>query len=84
MCCATDNHNYMRHTCTKEFLDSNFNEAVIDKISNFHEIAPNSTYINRNFSIIFAIFLDQLLHPLNFMTGTCQEYSFSFLPVVSR
>ena len=24
-------------------LDSNFNEAVIDKISNFHEIAPNFT-----------------------------------------
>ena len=25
MCCASDNHNYMCHTCAKEFLDSNFN-----------------------------------------------------------
>ena len=38
MCCASDNHNYMCHTCAKEILNSNFSEAVIDKISNFHEI----------------------------------------------
>ena len=44
MCCAADNHNYMCHACAKEFLDANLNKAVIDKISNFHEIAPNSTY----------------------------------------
>ena len=25
MCCAADNHNYICHTCAKEFLDSNFN-----------------------------------------------------------
>ena len=43
MCYAADNYNYMYHTCAKEFLDWNFNEAVIDKISIFHEIAPNST-----------------------------------------
>ena len=48
MCYAADNHNYMCHTCAKEFSDSNFNSAVIDKISNFHEIAPN-THINHNF-----------------------------------
>ena len=24
MCCAADNHNYMCHTCAKEFSDSNF------------------------------------------------------------
>ena len=30
--------------CAKGFLDLNFNEAAIDKISNFHEIAPNFTY----------------------------------------
>ena len=41
MCCAADNH--MCHTCAKEFLDSNLNQAVIDKVSNVHEIAPNST-----------------------------------------
>ena len=31
----------MRHICAKGFLDSNFNSAVIDKISIFHEIAQN-------------------------------------------
>ena len=44
MCCAADNHNYICHTCAKELLDSNFNQADIDKISNFHKIAPNFTY----------------------------------------
>ena len=44
MYCASDNHNYMCHTCAKEFSDSNLNIAVIDKISNIHEIAPKSTY----------------------------------------
>ena len=33
----------MCHICAKEFWDSNFNQAVIDKISDFHEIAPNIT-----------------------------------------
>ena len=57
MCCATDNHNYMFHTCAKEFLDSNFNKAVIDKISNFHKIGPNSTYSHKSyFSSIFETF----------------------------
>ena len=40
MYCAADNHNYMCRICAKELLDLNFNEAVIDKISIFHEIAP--------------------------------------------
>ena len=64
MCCAADNQNYMCHTCAKEFLNSNLNYAVIDKISNVYEIAPNSTY-----SHIFKYicnFLDQLLHPYKF------------------
>ena len=43
--CTADNHNYMYYICAKEFLDSNFNQAVIDKISNFHKIAPNYTYL---------------------------------------
>ena len=42
--CATDNHNYMCHIYVKGILDSKFNEAVIDKISNFHEIDRNFTY----------------------------------------
>ena len=44
MCCTSDNHNYMCHTCAKEFFNSSFNWAVIDKISNFHDIAPNFTF----------------------------------------
>ena len=48
MFAAADNHNYMCHICAKEYFDSNVNEAVIDKISNFHEIAPNSTYSNKS------------------------------------
>ena len=48
MCCALDDHNYMCHTCAKTILDSNLNYAVIDKISNFHEIAQNSTYSHKS------------------------------------
>ena len=33
MWCVADNHDYMWcHICAKGFLDSNFNEAVIEKI----------------------------------------------------
>ena len=38
MWCAADNHNYMCHISAKGFLDSNLNEAVIDKISNFQKL----------------------------------------------
>ena len=34
----------MCHVCGKGFLDSNYNQAVIDKILTFHDIAPNFTY----------------------------------------
>ena len=44
MWCASDDHNNVCHICAKELLDSNFNEAVIVKISSFNEIAPNFTY----------------------------------------
>ena len=42
---ASDNHSNMYHIFAKELLDSNFNQAVIDKISIFQEIAPNLTYL---------------------------------------
>ena len=48
MWCAVDNHNYIRHICAKGFLDSNFDKVVIDKISHFHEIAPNFTYSQKS------------------------------------
>ena len=44
MWCAAGSHSYMSHLCAKAVLDSNFDYAVIDKISNFQEIAPNFTY----------------------------------------
>ena len=44
MWCAADNYNNMCHICAKELLDSNFNWAVIDKISNFNKITPNFTF----------------------------------------
>ena len=72
MWCAAGNHNYMSHVCAKGFLDLNFNQAVIDKISNLLEIAQNFTYISLYF------------FPMNSMAGTCRECTFSFLPVVSR
>ena len=59
----------------KRILNLSFNQAVTDKISNFHKIATNSTYINRNFSSIFATFQINCFIPLSFMAGTCEEYS---------
>ena len=44
MWCVADNLNYMFQMCAKGFSDSNFDEAIIDKISVFHEISPNFTY----------------------------------------
>ena len=32
MWCAAENHNIVGHICEKEILDSNFDEAVINKI----------------------------------------------------
>ena len=43
MWCVADNH-YTCHICAKGYLDTNFNQAVIEKISNFYEIAPNFAY----------------------------------------
>ena len=40
MWCAADNHNYVYHICAKGLLDSNFNKAVIDKMSNFQKKYP--------------------------------------------
>ena len=48
MWCAADNHNYMCYLSAKGFEDSNFNEVVIDKILNFHEIVRNFTYSQKS------------------------------------
>ena len=86
MCCAADNHNYMCHTCAKELLDLNLKiKQLLTKYRIFMKLPQiPHIHINRNFSSIFATFQTNCFIPINFMAGTCQEYSFSFLPVVSR
>ena len=81
---AEGNHSFMFQICAKGFLDSNFNKAV-DKISIFHEITQNFTYSQKpHFFKYKWNFLDQVLLPYKFKVGKWEEYSFSFLPVVSR
>ena len=48
MWCAEDNHSYVCRICAKGISDSNFKKAVIDKISSFHEVAPNFAYSQKS------------------------------------
>ena len=66
MRCATDNHNNMCHTCAKGLLNSNFNQAVIYKISSFHEIAPNFTFTKIAIFKLNWRLIDQLVLPYKF------------------
>ena len=68
MWCASDNHNYMCHTCAKEFLNLSLIKSSYWQNINFFTILPQISHFhkNRNFSSIFATFLDQLLHPYKF------------------
>ena len=85
MWCASHNHNNMRHIRAKELLDSIFNEAVIYKISIFNEIAPNFTYSQKSQLLKYNWdFGANRFFPINFMAVTCEECTFSFLPVVRR
>ena len=67
MCCASDNHNYMCHTCAKELLDL-WIKQLLTKYQIFTKLAQiPHIHINRIFSSIFGInFLDQLLHPYKY------------------
>ena len=58
MLCCRKSH-YMCHTCAKEFLDSNFNQAVIDKISN----CPKFHIFTK--IIIFKVYANCFI-PMNF------------------
>ena len=69
---AEDYHSYMSNICAKEFSDSNFNEAVIGKISIFQEIASDWN------------FLDQLLLLYKFHSSSKRGISFSILSVVHK
>ena len=50
--------------------------TILPQISHFHKF--------RNFSSIFATSETNCFIAKNFMAGTCQENSFSFLPVATR
>ena len=57
----------MCHMCAKGLLDLNFHKATVDKISIFHEIAPNFTYSQKSSSLKHNWnFLDQLFLPYKF------------------
>ena len=43
MCCASDNHNYMCHTCAKEFQIRASIKQLLTKYQIFTNIAPNFT-----------------------------------------
>ena len=56
--CNADNHDYICHIRAKGFVDSDINEAVIDKISNFQEIAPNFTFHIFTKILFFKVWLE--------------------------
>ena len=76
MWCVADTHNNMCHIYVKGFLDSNFFN-FIDKILNFHKIAPNFTYSQKLYFIKYNWnFLDQLL--LLYWPGHVRNLFFHF------
>ena len=71
--------------CEKEFSVSNFDQAVIVKMSIFQETFPNFTYSQKLYIFqSYWKFLDQLPLPYRLQTVAREEYSFSVLPVVRR
>ena len=65
MLCSRWSQLYVSHMCKRIFRFKL--QAVTDKISNFHEIVPNSTYSHKlQFFKYICNFLDQLLHPYKF------------------
>ena len=74
--CEADNHNNnMCHICAKELYDLNFNQAVIYKISNFNEIAPNLTY-TYNWNLLDQLLLSYKFHGRD-MSGIYLFFFFS-------
>ena len=67
----------------KVLLDSNFDEAVIYKISSFHDIAPNFTYSHKSYFLKYIIgtFLTKCFFTINFIAGACKECTFSFFAI---
>ena len=83
MCCASDKSQlYMSHMCKKSFKFELLLSSYWQNI-NFSRYCPKFHIFIK--IVIFQIYL-QLFRPTasSLMAGTCQKYSFSFLPVVSR
>ena len=75
--CATHvQKNFQIRASIKQLLTKYQIFKILPQISHFHK--------NRNFSSIFATSSTNCFIPIKFMAGTYQEYSFSFLSVVSR
>ena len=53
---------------------------------NFFMKLPQISHIQKNHDVLSIIgtFNTNCFYPLDFMAGACKEYTFSFLPVVSR
>ena len=70
MFCASDNHNYMCHTCAKEFLNSSFELSSYWQNIKFSRYCPKFHIFTK--IVIFKYicnFLDQLLLPYKFYGG---------------
>ena len=68
----------------KRILDLNFNWSVTNKISNFHEIAPNSHIHKLQFFMHNWKLIDQLLLPYKFHGSGISGLYFSILPIYSK
>ena len=67
MCFVSDNHNNVSHMCKRIFKIRALIKQLLTKYQIF-TILPQISHFHkyRNFSSIFATFLDQLLHPYKF------------------
>ena len=66
MWCAVDNYNHVCHICTERFLNSNSNEAVINKIQLFKKLPENFTYSQKLYFKYNWKEINQLLLPYKF------------------
>ena len=68
MCVTYVQKNFWIRASIKKLLTKYEMFTILPQISHFHKF--------RNFSSIFATFETNFFIPINFMAGTCQEYSF--------
>ena len=79
MCCASDNHNYMCHTCGKEQIRASIKQllkkyqifTILPKISHFHKIVIFQVYLQLRPTASFVYILWQG-HVRNTLFHFCQ------------